>query len=54
MRCIMRQKLLSFGDEFHWMDTDGVDVNDGGDRVLVLASAVVVDQACPPGDARRH
>ena len=39
---------------FTWTDTYGVDVDDGEDQVLVLASAVVVDQACHPGDGERH
>jgi uncharacterized protein YxjI len=34
---------------FSWADTYGVDVGEGEDAVLVLASAVVVDQACHPG-----
>jgi uncharacterized protein YxjI len=39
---------------FSWTDTYGVDVDDGEDQVLVLASAVVVDQACHPDDGKRH
>jgi uncharacterized protein YxjI len=39
---------------FSWTDTYGVDVDDGEDQVLVLASAVVVDQACHSGDGKRH
>jgi len=31
---------------FSWTDTYGIDVDDGEDDVLVLASAVVVDLAC--------
>jgi len=37
---------------FNWTDTYGVDVADGEDPVLVLASAVVVDQACHPDKKR--
>ena len=37
---------------FSWTDTYGVDVADGEDPVLVLASAVVVDQACHPDQKR--
>jgi uncharacterized protein YxjI len=37
---------------FSWTDTYGVDVEDGEDPVLVLASAVVVDQACHPDKKR--
>jgi uncharacterized protein YxjI len=33
---------------FSWGDTYGVEVGEGEDPVLVLASAVVVDQACHP------
>ena len=35
-------------------DTYGIDIADGEDDVLILASAVVVDQACHPDDGRRH
>ena len=31
---------------FSWADTYGVDIADGEDAVLILASVVVVDQAC--------
>ena len=37
---------------FNWTDTYGVDVADGEDPVLILASAVVVDQACHPDRKR--
>jgi uncharacterized protein YxjI len=33
---------------FSWADTYGIDVAEGEDPVLVLASAIVVDQACHP------
>lgn len=39
---------------FSWTDTYGVEVADGEDPVLILASAVVVDQACHPDDGKRH
>jgi uncharacterized protein YxjI len=39
---------------FSWTDTYGVDVAPGEDPVLILASAVVVDQACHPDDDERH
>ena len=39
---------------FSWSDTYGVDVADGEDDVLVLASAVVIDLACHPDDKERH
>jgi uncharacterized protein YxjI len=39
---------------FSWTDTYGVDVAEGEDPVLVLASAVVVDLACHPDDGERH
>ena len=35
-------------------DTYGIDIADGEDDVLILASAVVVDQACHRGDGERH
>ena len=35
---------------FSWTDTYGVDVADGEDDVLILASAVVIDLACHPND----
>jgi uncharacterized protein YxjI len=37
---------------FSWADTYGVDVAEGEDEVLVLASAVVIDQACHPDKKR--
>ena len=39
---------------FSWTDTYGVDVADGEDDILILASAVVVDMACHPDDGKRH
>ena len=39
---------------FSWTDTYGVEIADGEDPVLILASAVVVDQACHPDDGERH
>jgi len=39
---------------FAWADTYGIDVADGEDDVLVLASAVVIDLACHPDDGKRH
>jgi uncharacterized protein YxjI len=39
---------------FSWTDTYGVDIAPGEDPVLILASAVVVDQACHPDDGERH
>jgi len=39
---------------FSWTDTYGVDIADGEDDVLVLASAVVIDLACHPDDGERH
>jgi len=35
-------------------DTYGIEIADGEDDVLILASAVVVDQACHPDDGERH
>src|SRR4051812_10969345 len=39
---------------FSWTDTYGVDIQPGEDDVLVLASAVVIDQACHPDDRKHH
>src|ERR1051325_9856897 len=39
---------------FSWADSYGVDIAEGEDPVLILASAVVVDQACHPDDGKRH
>jgi uncharacterized protein YxjI len=39
---------------FSWSDTYGVEIAEGEDPVLILASAVVVDQACHPDDGKRH
>ena len=39
---------------FSWSDTYGVEIADGEDDVLVLASAVVIDLACHPDDGKRH
>ena len=39
---------------FSLTDTYGVEVVDGEDPVLILACAVVVDQACHPDDGKRH
>jgi uncharacterized protein YxjI len=35
-------------------DTYSIDIAGGQDDVLILASAVVVDQACHPDDGKRH
>ena len=39
---------------FSWSDTYGIEIADGEDPVLILASAVVIDQACHPDDEKRH
>ena len=39
---------------FSWTDTYGIEVAEGEDDVLILASAVVVDQACHRNDGERH
>jgi uncharacterized protein YxjI len=39
---------------FSWADTYGVEVGEGEDDVLILASAVVVDQVCHRDDGERH
>ena len=38
---------------FSWTDTYGIEIADGEDPVLVLASAVVVDMACHDDNKRR-
>ena len=38
---------------FAWTDTYGIDIDEGEDDVLVLASAVVVDLACHPDEGQR-
>lgn len=38
---------------FSWTDTYGVDIVEGEDDILILASAVVVDMACHPDDDDR-
>jgi uncharacterized protein YxjI len=39
---------------FSLADTYGIEVAEGEDDVLILASAVVVDQACHRDDGKRH
>jgi uncharacterized protein YxjI len=39
---------------FALTDTYGIDVADGEDPLLILASAVVIDEACHPDDRGRH
>jgi uncharacterized protein YxjI len=39
---------------FAWTDSYGVDVNDGQDDVLILASTVVIDMACHPDQHGYH
>ena len=39
---------------FSWTDTYGIDIAPGEDPVLILASAVVIDEACHPDDGKRH
>ena len=39
---------------FRWTDTYGVEIAEGEDPVLILACAVVIDQACHPDDGKRH
>jgi len=38
---------------FSWSDSYGVDINDGEDAVLILASTVVIDMICH-ADSKRH
>lgn len=42
------KQWLAFGDTY------GIDIADGEDDVLILASAVVIDEACHPDDAGRR
>lgn len=37
---------------FSWTDSYGVDIADGEDAVLILASTVIIDMACHPDDQR--
>ena len=39
---------------FTFADTYGIDIAGSEDALLILASAVVVDQACHPDDGKRH
>jgi uncharacterized protein YxjI len=39
---------------FAWSDTYGVEVGEGEDEVLILASTVVIDMACHPDGGGRH
>ncbi|MEP6780026.1 MAG: LURP-one-related family protein [Gemmatimonadaceae bacterium] len=39
---------------FSIRDMYAIDIADGEDAVLILASAVVIDQACHPDDNERH
>jgi uncharacterized protein YxjI len=39
---------------FTLRDTYGIDIDDGEDQVLLLACAVVIDEACHPDDGKRH
>ncbi len=39
---------------FSWTDTYGIEIDPGEDQVLLLASAVVIDEACHPDDGKRH
>jgi uncharacterized protein YxjI len=39
---------------FSWTDTYGVEVADGEDAVLLLASTVVIDMVCHGDDQRRR
>ena len=39
---------------FTLRDTYGIEIDDGEDQVLLLACAVVFDEACHPDDGKRH
>jgi len=38
---------------FSWSDTYGVDIGEGSDDILILASTVVIDMVCHADDKRR-
>jgi uncharacterized protein YxjI len=39
---------------FTWADSYGIEIDDGEDAILILACAVVIDEACHPDDGKRH
>ena len=39
---------------FSWADTYGIDIRSSEDQVLLLAVAVVIDEACHPDSGRRQ
>ena len=39
---------------FAWSDTYGIEIDDGEDPVLILASAVVIDQSCHDNEGKRR
>lgn len=39
---------------FSWADTYGIDIHSSEDQVLLLAVAVVIDEACHPDGGRRQ
>jgi uncharacterized protein YxjI len=39
---------------FSFADTYGIEIANDEDQVLLLACAVVIDQACHPDDGKRH
>jgi uncharacterized protein YxjI len=65
MRYLMKQKEMEYrfsrGNQtvaevskrwFAWTDTYGVDIVEGQDDVLILASTVVIDMVCHGDDKR--
>jgi hypothetical protein len=49
MRFLLKQKLFSLGDDDYIQDEGGRE-----DAALILACAVVIDEACHPDDGKRH
>jgi uncharacterized protein YxjI len=39
---------------FSWADTYGIDIVNGEDAVLILATAVIIDLVCHKNDGKRH
>lgn len=39
---------------FSWTDTYGIEIAQGEDEVLILASAVIIDMACHPDEKDKH
>ena len=53
-RGLTRVPVLVSKQWFAWSDTYGVDIAEGEDDILILASTVVVDVACHADQQRRQ